>query len=127
MKRKIGMWVVASVLIVSYLYGCATFTRDAYRAGAISKAAHEVVMQGMGELYKEGLIGEDDKDAAVKYGRLHQDVHNKAIESLARYRELGLDKDRDDYLDFAAKASLLLAEMMNYARPYLLKHGKELP
>lgn len=119
--------LIGVLILALMLAACATFTRDAYRAGAVSKGAYELVMSGMGDLYKAGLIKESVKNETIRIGKAYKDAHNASIEALARYKENGAPQDKQAYLTLAAEASTVLAGLLNYARPYLLEGGKEVP
>ena len=119
--------ITLSLVVCLGLIACATFTKSAYQAGAMSKAGFELTMTGMGELYKEGFIKDPVRDETIKLGKAYKDLHNSAIEALARYKEKGSPTDKQAYLQLASEASVLLAKFLNYVRPYLLDGGKEVP
>ncbi len=128
-KRYKMLVAMVSLSLVMFLglIACATFTKSAYQAGAVSKAGFELTMTGMGELYKEGFIKDAVRDETIKLGKAYKDIHNSAIEALARYKEKGAPADKQSYLQLAAEASVILAKFFNYVRPYLLDGGKEMP
>jgi hypothetical protein len=114
-------------IVLMLLIGCSSFVKDAYRAGSISKGAYEMVMSSMGDLYRQGLIKETVKDQTIAIGKAYKEAHNSSIEALARYKEKGAPQDKQAYLTLAAEASTVLAKLLNFARPYLLDNGKEVP
>lgn len=126
MKRASSLGV-SLLLIVLLFWACASFVRDAYRAGTLSKNAYEITMSGMGDLYKQGLVSEATRNEAIIIGKAYKAAHNDSIEALARYKEKGAPTDKQAYLTLAAEASTILAKLINYARPYLLDGDKEVP
>ena len=103
----------------------ANFVRDGYRALTIGYQGYDVALSGMGDLYRDGLIGEDVKNKAIEYGRAYKVAHNEAVRALAAYEERGGTEAKDAYLKASLDASAALARLINYAKPYLVKHGKE--
>ena len=122
MRRKLYLALVLLVLLAA----CGpNLVRDGYRALTVSYQGYDVALSGMGDLYREGLIGEDVKTQAIEYGRAYKVAHNEAVRALAAYEERGGAEAKDAYLQAAQDASAALARLINYAKPYLVKHGKE--
>lgn len=119
--------IILSILFLVIFIGCTTFMRDAYRGMSLSKGSYELVMSSMGDLYKQGLIKEDVKNQTIAIGKAYKEAHNASIEALARYKEKGAPQDKQSFLALAADASTVLAKLLNFARPYLLDNGKEVP
>lgn len=125
MRTKRLYLVLAAILVLA---ACGpNLVRDGYRALTISNQGYDVVLSGMGDLYREKLIGEEVKDTAIEYGRAYKTAHNEAVRALAAYEERGGAEAKDAYLKAAQDASAALARLINYAKPYLVKHGKEVP
>lgn len=126
MRRKSSLTGV--LILALMLAACgANFTRDTYLGLALSFNAYDVVMQGMADLYHQKLIGDDVRTQAVKYFRAYKTAHNGVVEALATYEEKGGQQNKDAVTAAAAKASQTLADLIAYAKPYLLKAGKEVP
>lgn len=128
MLKRHAKWIsFLAILLMLSLVACSAFVSTTYKAGAISKYSWKTAVRGMGELYDEGLISYDVKKDVLKYGELYRVAHNNAMEALARYAETKDVNQQQAYLQFASDASNALADLLNYCRPYLLKHGKEIP
>ena len=121
-------WVILLLVLLFFMTACTVnFTRDTYRGLAVSFNAYDVVMQGMADLYQQKLIGEDVRTQVVKYGRAYKLAHNGVVEALAVYEEKGGQQNKDAVTAAATKASEALAQLIAYAKPFLLKAGKEVP
>lgn len=127
MNRKHRVLALLLILGLIGLACGANFARDSYRGLAVSFNAYDVVMQGMADLYAQKLVGEDVRQAVVKYGRAYKKAHNGAVEALAVYEEKGGQQNKDAVMAAAGEASKALADLIAYAKPFLVKAGKEVP
>lgn len=130
MQRKLKIWMgTVVVLLLCLLAACSSlnFTRDGYRALTISFNAYDVALSGMGDLYREKLITDPVRDAAIKYGKAYKTAHNGAVKALATYEEQGGEANKQAVLAGMSQASRALAELIAYCKPYLAKYGKEVP
>ena len=121
---KPSLWVAIILTIFTCIIigqSCATtsFETDAYRTIAISKTAYDIVLTGMGALYKEGKISEDVKDKAIELGRIYKTAHNEAAEALALYVETGNENHQQRYLILVAITASALVKLVTYCQPYL--------
>lgn len=123
-QRRLALFLVLAVFLIA----CgANFTRDTYRALTVSFTAYDVALSGMGDLYKENLIGDQIRDQAIKYGKAYKMAHNGAVNALATYEEQGGDQNKQAVAAALTDASKALAELIAYCKPYLVKYGKEVP
>ena len=123
LKRK-GILAVLVVLVL--MVACAgTIKKDAYRALTVSKdVSYDATLSILGDLYKQKLITEAEKDQAIVYGGLYMTAHNEAVNALLAYAELGTEDNKNAYLVAITAASRSLAGFLEYIKPLLAKGGK---
>jgi len=118
---------IAVVLVLLFVMSCGgpnSFVRDSYRTLTVSKQTYESTMKSLGEMYKEGLISEADKQNLIKYGDVYMKAHNDATDALVAY--VASDKtteasSKTAYLNAAQNVSKKLADLLSVARPFLIK------
>lgn len=116
MKRKA---LLTFLLVALCLVACSQFVTNAYRGLMVSKEAYDAALSAMGDLYKEGVIGEQEKEKAIELGRIYKQAHNDAVAALEAYEASGAETDKDKYLFAVGAASAALADLIAYCRPYL--------
>jgi hypothetical protein len=126
MRRKLLLFGLLFVAL-SIVAACGGFTKNAYRSLGVSYGSYHLVLTGMGDLYKEHLIGKDVKDKAIEYGRTWKEAHNMAVDALALYEQVRTDPNKQTAEAKLAAASEAMARLLAYCRPYLVKYGKEVP
>lgn len=123
--KKVLSIAAVLVLAMAVIWGCADFTRNAYRTLAVSQATYDGTLTTLGSLYKEGKMTEEDKAKAVELGRLYKNAHNDAVSALEAYvlapKETEVEA-KDAYIAAASKASVTLANLIAYLRSK--KEGK---
>ena len=126
-KEQLAVCSRALLIMVLFItaLSCATFTRDASRAGAIDKGAWTITLNAMGDLYKGGLISEEVKDRAIELGKHYKELHNIAMEMLARYLETKDEFDRGRYLESVVLAADALKELLRFCDQYLGVFGEK--
>jgi hypothetical protein len=106
------------VAICVCLLGCASFTGNAYRSLTVSYQTFDSSMTALGDLYREGVLSEEDKDKIVGYANEYRDAHNQAVTSLLTYETLKepTQADKQATLESIAYASRILADFLAATR-----------
>lgn len=125
--RKRAFKASILIIIALCLMACDDFVRDSYRALTISFQTYDLVLTGMGDLYKEKLISDAVKDDAIKYAKPYKVAHNGAVKALAAYETAGGEANKQAYIAASMEMGKALAELIKYCTPYLIKAGKEVP
>jgi len=110
------------LLLALILLSCASsFTKNAFDSLSISKETYSSTLSISGDLYKQGLMSEEQKNEAIKLGNAYKLVHNEAVSALLNYKMLKDQNSKDLYLQSAADVSARLANLLNYLRPIVIK------
>lgn len=117
-RRFAGLlvWVLASLVMLTLLIACASFTKNSYRTLVLSDQTYDATFTTLGELYKEGKITEDEKKNAVELGRVYKSAHNNAVDAVAAYEEAGGYGETSAVEAAILKASDSLADLLSYYR-----------
>ena len=108
--------------IVLALVACASFTTNAYKTLAVSQQTYDVTLSTLGDLYKAGKLTDAQKDKAIALGGLYKKSHNEAVSALLLYDASDVstqEKAKQAYLMAAADAAKRLADLIEYAKPFL--------
>jgi len=85
-KRLISRTSIVTVCIIGlFMAGCASFTKNTYRALSVAKETREVGLSSMGDLYRQGKITEEQKDEIIKVGNEYRDAYLIAVDALVAY------------------------------------------
>ena len=78
------------LLLALMLLSCAnSFTKNAFDTLSISKETYNSTLSIAGDLYKQGLMSEEQKNEAIKLGNAYKLVHNEAVGALLNYKTSG--------------------------------------
>ena len=116
MKRKMNLAIVVSAMIVACAGG---FVNNSYKSLSVSKEAYTGSLSILGDLYKQGQVGEDVKKQAIELGRAYQFAHNEAVSALLAYQSSGAATDKQRSLETMARVSASLSKLLDFVRPYL--------
>jgi len=104
------------------LVACAnSFIKSSFDTLSVSKATYDSTLNVAGDLYKQGLMSEEQKTEAIKIGNVYMVTHNEAVNALLNYKMLATDQNKDIYLKSAADVSARLADLLEYLKPIILK------
>jgi len=118
--RRLSVMVFILVGLSLVLIGCQdSFITSGFRSLVISKAQYTATMETLGDLYKSGVIGDEEKAKAVKYGTMYMEAHNQAVAALADYAILETDETKDKYLRMASLVSTRLMSLLEFSEKYL--------
>ena len=121
---KAARLTIIGVVLLAFILGCATFTRNAYRTLAVSQQTYDATLSALGDMYKQGMLSDEHKDKAVELGTLYKAAHNSAVQALLQYESNPTPDNKQRYLESAAFASQQLAMLLEFAKPFLVKGVK---
>jgi len=110
-KKYVFLMVVALLLA-----GCAKpdFTTDSYRMLNVSKESYNSSLLMAADLYHQGVIGEAEKETAIRYGNLYMTTHNQAVAALLEYELYETDDAKRKYIDLTASLLARLSFLVDY-------------
>jgi hypothetical protein len=113
MNKKYALFLF---LIVVFLAGCSKpdFTTDSYRFLGVSKEAYDSSLNLAGDLYKQEVIGEKEKEKAIQYGNLYMATHNQAVAALLEYELYETDDSKRKYIDMLSDLLARLSFLTDY-------------
>lgn len=118
--RKLTKTLLPLLLLAFVLVSCgASLVQTSYKSLTISKTTYDTSLSIAGDLYKRGLMTEDQKVEAVKYGNLYMVVHNEATAALLKYKISGLEEDKDAYFKLAIDVAARLATLVDYVELFI--------
>ena len=111
------------LLLALMLLSCAnSFTKNAFDTLSISKETYNSTLSIAGDLYKQGLMSEEQKNEAIKLGNAYKLVHNEAVGALLNYKTSGYtEESKESYLNLMKDVSARLANLLDYLKPFILK------
>ena len=121
---KAARLTIIGVVLLAFILGCATFTRDAYRVLSVSYQTYDSTFSALGDLDRQDMLTESQRDKAIEYGRLYKAAHNEAVAALLVYESDPSPEAKQRYLNAAALASQRLAALIEFAKPFLVKGVK---
>lgn len=83
MKRSIS--IITALLLIFVLAGCANFGTTSANSLQLSKNMYQVSMGICGDLYRQGVINEAQKNHIIQVARAYQSAHNLAVDALESY------------------------------------------
>ncbi len=98
---------------------CATVEKTTYTTLTVSQTTYDTTLSALGDLYKQGKITDDQKQEIIDKAREYKTAHNLAVTAFLKYKQSGVAADEEDYLVTLSKATSLLAEFIELARPYI--------
>lgn len=110
-KRKIKLLLL--VMVVLLATAC---SGGMYKTLVLSQHTYDTTLTSMGELYKEGVITDAQKDEAIKLGRTYMTAHNDAVDVLVAYEEAGGQGSQEAIKAAVDKASAALADLIAFYR-----------
>jgi len=114
--------VSVSLIFLLTLVACASgFVKNSFDTLSVSKATYESTLSIAGDLYKQGLMSEAQKNEAVRYGDLYRQVHNESVSALLAYKTSGASSDKEKYLHSMSNVSARLSMLIEYMKPFILK------
>lgn len=118
--KKLTKTLLPLLLLAFVLASCgASLVQTSYKSLTISKTTYDVSLSLASDLYKRGLMTEDQKNEAIKYGDLYKRVHNEATTALLKYKISGLEEDKDAYLKLAIDLAARLATLVDYVELFI--------
>jgi hypothetical protein len=104
------------VMMMLFAFGCAKpeFTTDAYRMLNVSKESYDASLNLAGDLYRQEVIGEEEKEKAIKYGNLYMTTHNQAVAALLESALYETDYAKRKYIDMLASLLARLSFLVDY-------------
>jgi hypothetical protein len=116
------------VTIAALALGCAGPTKQGivsgtYKALSIGGNSYDAAMTGIGDLYRQGLVTEEQKAEAIKVGNYYHDAYHAAVESLKTYA--GTDVETGDLQQKVYAVGTALGKLLAYINPLLSKYGME--
>ena len=110
-KKYVFLMIVALLLA-----GCAKpdFTTDAYRLLNISKETYDSSLTVAGDLYRQEIIGESQKETVIKYGNFYKATHNQSVAALLEYELYETDDAKRKYIDTLADLLARLSFLTDY-------------
>ena len=114
--------IVAILVVMAFLMaGCASFSKNAYRTLSTSAVTYDASMKTLADLYKQGVIGPEEKATAIEMGTVFWAAYHTAVDALIAYEKTagtaGGEKAEAALIEFQG----VLVSFLNYARPLLLK------
>lgn len=97
--------------------------RGTYKALSIGGNAYDAAMKGIGDLYKQGHIGEEEKAEAIKIAHVYSDAYHAAVEALKTYA--ATDIEAGDLQQKIYAVGTALGKLLAYLNPLLNKYGME--
>lgn len=126
-KRVISVFL-ALALMMFMIQGCATIQTNhnqvvagGYKTLATAATTYETAFQALADLYKQGLLSEDNKNKAVEYGQHFWTAYHAAVDLLASYAKTFSAEDEAKLNVAVIEVSKLLGVFLEYAGPYLAK------
>ena len=119
---------MAVLVMIAATLGCASNTKKdvvsgTYKALSIGGNAYDAAMSGIGDLYRQGHVGEDVKAEAIKIGNVYHDAYHAAVEALKTYAETDVEVGDLQQKVYAVGAAL--GKLLAYINPLLSKYGME--
>jgi len=104
------------MLMMLFVAGCAkpNFTTDSYRLLGVSKESYNSSLLLAGDLHRQEVIGEKEKDKAIQYGNLYMATHNQAVAALLEYELYETDDAKRKYIDMLASLLARLSFLVDY-------------
>lgn len=115
--------VLALVLALTTAWGCASTTTNAYKVLASGKVAYQGAMNAAGDAYKQGLIGEEEKEVVIDLGNRYWAAHQSAATALEAYAVGETDESKGRLENALQAASQALTSLLNNWD--LIKEGGE--
>lgn len=125
--KKDDTKIITGLLVIMLFagYGCtaANLEKNTYATLSVSQVTYDTALSTIGDLYKQGKIPEQTKAEIIEKAKKYKQAHNTAVAAFLAYKESGLVADQENYLDTLSKASTLLAEFLDLAKPYIEPEG----
>lgn len=121
MNKRKSLFLFVSLVVLMFSFACATVDKTSYKTLYVSQTTYDTTMTMLGDLYKQGKITEKQKQKIIDKAKKYKEAHNLAVNAFLKYKESGLTTDEENYLIMISKASVLLAEFINLAKPYIEK------
>ena len=124
-KQAIGI-LMALALVMFMVQSCATTNHNqivsgGYKTLATAATTYETAFQELADLYKQGLLSDDAKGKAVKYGNDFWTAYHAAVDLLASYAKTASAEDEAKLNVAVVEVTKLLGAFLEYAGPYLTK------
>ena len=109
-------YVLFLFLIVVFLAGCSKpdFTTDSYKFLSVSKETYGSSLNLAGDLYKQEVIGEKEKQKTIQYGNLYMVTHNQAVAALLEYELYETDDSKRKFIDTLSDLLARLSFLTDY-------------
>ena len=112
--------LLVGILIAACAYNIG-YVNTMYDALAVSKLSYETTMESTHDLFRRGVITQEEKDKVFEIGRKYMKAHNAAVDALASYEESGMTVGQKQIEIQAKAASKALSEVLDMVKPYLLR------
>jgi hypothetical protein len=114
MKRIRNLTATAMLILsLATAWGCASTTTNAYKVLASGKVAYQGVMNAAGDAYKQGLIGEEEKEVVIDLGNRYWAAHQSAATALEAYAVGETDETKDRLAISLTAASDALGSLLD--------------
>ena len=110
---------ISMLLIVLLTFSCAATSQNTYKVLSVSFQTYDTVLTAVGNLYKQGLISETQKEKVITAGKIYKESHNVAVAAFLQFTTSGTINDEEAYLRAIATTSMLLAELIRIATPLI--------
>ena len=123
MIQRKWLYAIVLVLIVFLLASCGpNFAKNSFRTLSVSKATYEVILSSAGDMYKEGLLTEDQKNEFISVGHKYRDAQKVASDAAAAYM-ITESAENERQVEVALTAfNEIMAELFALARKYGIKY-----
>ncbi len=123
-RFKNQLVALVGMLFLITLVSCATFSKDSYRTLSVSAETYHAAMSSMGDLYRQGLISEEEKAKAVELGSYFKAAYNAAIDANQAYLKVDSDQNRDKVTAALIEYSKVLGKVLEYINAVMAKAKK---
>lgn len=91
---KFGTTVILAMAMLVSISGCDKFEKSAYRSIKTMAQTYDTSFTILGDLYREGVITDDEKDQAIDAGDKFRASLNVVIDALTIYKIAKTDESR---------------------------------
>ena len=119
------LWVAVFMVAIS----CAGTQKQqiisgSYKALSLGGNSYDAAMKGVADLYKQKLVDDTVKMAALELGQKYHDAYHSAVEALKIYAET--DTETPETLqEKIYNVGEALGKLLAYINPFLQKYGME--
>ena len=112
-RLRIRQIIVLSI-IMWLMVGCATFKQNTYNILYTSGVAYDTAMSVAGDLYKQGVIKDVQKDDIIKYGNAFYSAYHAAVDAFEVWNKTDSAADKDKMITALNAILPKLMDLKNY-------------